>query len=476
MTTRTLSLFAALSISCAAFAQTQSTLLTFSDPEQSLSGSGGTVLASLLPNEMHFLDYGGPCPLVSAEKWLPRSASNVMAGDDNANGVLFKGNVFGQIDALLSVTDWVNPVPFDTQRSVYFSPSVPLGTSVSGAPGLRPGDVGRIARVGGLDGQIEYFVTQEQINQALGLPPAYPIDVDAVAFQPNFGLFFSIDADVTANTGCGPMLVQDGDVLCIPPIALSLGAGFTVSAVLPASAVVVYPEAVMDAFVASAQVSDRFGVCLAAVGDVEALDIDLAGPVDTIVPCVGFTLNVPNLVFSCENGTGGSVLETAGGGAIRSSVCGPMGTSCGFGPTLGFQVGIQPFSGNIGAPSHVNALASTRVCRHVTEPQQHVMNVFPLGAPFGANMVDYHNPLAIGWSLITFPVMPVPVSLPAGVFSPTCFPDYYPLPNFWQPTTNGYGSIPTPAIPPAWSGKILIQNLGVGPGFELSTPSVIDVQ
>ncbi|MCK5941050.1 MAG: hypothetical protein KAI24_03695, partial [Planctomycetes bacterium] len=355
------------------------------------SGSGGTVLAQLLPNEIcRFSPTSVTCPTASAEKWLPRTASHVMAGDENANGVYFKNNIHGQIDALLSVTDWVNPIPFDTQRSIYFSPSVPMGTNVSGAPGLRPGDVGRIARIGALDGQVEYFVTQEQINQSLGLPPAYPIDVDAVAFQPNFGLFFSIDVDVVATTACGSLLVQDGDVLCIPPTSFAIGAGFTIASVLPSSAVVAYPEAVMDLMTANAQVTDRFGACVTTVGDVESLDIDILGPVDSVVPCGGYSLAVPNLLYSVENGTGGSVLETAAGaGAIRSSTCGPMGTSCGFGPTLGYQVGIQPFSGNIGAQSHVNALTSTRTCRHVLEPQQHVMNVFPLGAPAGANQIDY---------------------------------------------------------------------------------------
>lgn len=453
-----------------ALSQSQSLLMTFSGQEESLSGSGSTVLSTLRTNEIHEVAYVGPCTSVSAEKWLARTAQHVMAGDEDSDTMFFEPALFGSIDALLSTQNWVAPIPFSNQRNIYWSPSTPLNLGISALP-FRPGDVGRIA----VGGQAEYFITQEQFNAALGLPAAYGIDIDAIAFQPNFGVFFSVDVNVFATTACGPMLVQDGDILCIPPIALSYNADMSINTVLANSAVVVYSEAVVDAMVVSANVTNRFGACLTSVGDVEALEMDLAGAVNTIVPCVGFPILVPNLLFTSENGTGGSVLETAGGGAIRNSTCGPMGTSCGSGPTLGFQVGIQPFSGNIGAPSYVNALADTRGCRFVLEPEEHVQ-IAPLGAPLGATMIDYHNPFPLGLALIEIVAPPLPASLPAFPFSPNCFPDLYATSIFpWWVIGTGFGSFPMVGIPPAYSGKVLYQAVGFGGTMELSTPCVIDV-
>ena len=184
---------------------------------------------------------------------------------------------------------------------------------------------------------------------ALGLPLAYGIDIDAIAFGPNFGVYFSVDVDVPATTACGPTVVRDGDVLCIPPWALTFTSDMRIAAVAPNSAVVVYPEGVMDLFTMSAQVTDRFGACLTAIGDLEALEIDQFGPMNTIVPCPGMTLTVPTLVYSSENGTGASLLSTAFGGSIHNTLCGPAGTSCGSGPTMGMQLGIRPASTAVGS-------------------------------------------------------------------------------------------------------------------------------
>lgn len=466
----TLSIAAAAAFAASASAQSQSLLMTFSQAQQSLSTSGGTVLGNLLPNEIHHVDYFGPCSAVSAEKWMPRTAEHVMAGDENGDGQFYRTNLFGQIDGLLAMPDPLTGLPTSNQRDIFWSPTAPMQLAISALP-FRPGDVGRL----NAGGQVQHFMSQEQFNMSLGLPPGYGIDIDAIAFQPNFGVYFSVDVNVAATTACGPMLVRDGDVLCIPTSQLMFNTDMTIFSVVPNSAVVVYNEATMNAFTAAAQVTDRFGACLTAVGDVESLEIDLAGPVNTIVPCPGWTLTVPNLLYSSENGTGASVLETAGGGAIRNSTCGPMGTSCGFGPTLGFQVGIQPFSGNIGAPSYVNALADTRTCRFVLEPQQHVMTV-PLGAPLGFNNIDYYCPFPIGLSFIQLTSPPVPFSVPAFPFSLNCFPDLYTTSLIpWQPIGPGFGSFPSVAIPPAWSGKVLYQAVGFGGSWELSTPAVVDV-
>lgn len=454
-------------------AQSPELLLTYSEPELTVFGSGGASLGMLQPNEIQQLRFPIPCPALSAEKWMPVTCANVMAGDENADGDYWRGNLFGRVDALVSTRSWVSAAGVDNQRTIYFSPSVPMGTTVSGGPGLRPGDLGRIRRLGGADGQVQHFVMQEQLNLALGLLPSYPLDVDAASFQPNVGLLFSVDVDVAAITVCGPTLVRDGDVICLPGGTLTYTPDLRIAATTPNSAVIAYTEAEMDAFTANASVTDRFGNCVVDVLDVESLDIDMAGPVTTITPCPGVTVTVPNLRYSCEKGTGASLLQTAGGGSIATTPCGLAGTPCAVGgPTWGTQMGVRPASSTVGAASYVNALASARACLHVLEPQQHVVV-----SPSPPVQVDYNNPFVLSLVLIELAPPFVPPSATVFPYSMTCFPSLY-APSITPHTAvgPGFGSFATPAFPAAFFGKVLFQGVGFSSGtFEFSTPAVLDV-
>lgn len=472
-----LRLCAAASLAAAASAQGPDFLLTFSQPETTLSLSAGTVLRFLAPNEIAHLDGTAPCP-ASVEKWSPRTCFHTMAGDENGDGTYWNPAIFGTIDALCQampttpVAGGVNP------RTVFWSVSAPMGTTISGLPGLRPGDVGRIVRTTAGDGRVEYFMRMELFNKSLGLPLLTPIDVDAIAWSPNYGVFFSLDQDIAATTACGPTFVRDGDVLLVPPAAITWTPDFRVANVALASAEVIYTEAQMDAFVAAATVTNRFGACIPNAVDTESLEIDWTGPATSIVACAGTPLPIPSLIFATETMTGASLLTTAFGGQIYMGSCGAFGRTCGGGPTLGVQTGIQPTSGVVGAPSYVNGIVSTFTCTHVLEPQQHVMSVFPFGAPFGANMVDYHSPYAFNFTFIEVVPPTVPGSFPAWPFSLLCFPDVY-IPNLIPhvPAPGPWGSFPMVAIPPLWTGKVLFQSVGFGgSGLELSTPTVIDVQ
>ncbi|HEX5052900.1 MAG TPA: hypothetical protein VFZ65_14080 [Planctomycetota bacterium] len=472
--------FAFALLCAAASAQSPDFLLTYSQPELTRSGSAGTVLRFLQPNEIAQIQWLlGPCSSMSAEKWAPRTCFHAMAGDENADGSYWNPAIFGSIDALLTGPILTPAFLGDNQRTVFWSPSVAMGTNISGIPGLRPGDVGRIVPNGPLDGQVQYFMRQEQFNQALGLPPGTPIDIDAIAFSPQFGVFFSLDADTPANTACGPMLVQDGAVVMVPNFALTYTPDMRISTVLPNSAVVLYTEAQMDAFVVNAQVTDRFGACIANAVDTEALDIDYTGPITTYVPCSGLVVFAPTLIFATETMTGASLLTTALGGSIYNTPCGPAGTSCSSGPTFGPQMGIRPTSTTTGAPSHVNALCSTRACRYVLEPQQHVLNAFPTGLPAGSTNIDIASPYAWNFVFVTFVPPTVPSPFPAFPFSMACFPDFYP-PNIYYmftPTVGGFSTFPMFSIPPLTTGKVLFQSLAfVGSSLELSTPAIIDVQ
>ncbi len=462
----------------AAATQAPDMLVTYSQPEQSLLGSGGTVLRLLRPNEICHLEWSnGPCASPSAEKWAPRTAYHAMAGDENGDAMYWNPAIFGEIDAVC-VPIATTPVAGVNVRTVFFSPAAAMGTAISGPPGLRPGDVGRIVRNGaGFDGQVEHFMRQEQFNQAMGLPLNAPIDVDACCFQPGLGVYFSLDQDVPGATFCGPALLRDGDVIAVPDWAITWTPDFRVAAVLPNSVAVVYTEAQVDAMVVAAQVTDRFGTCLTQAIDLEALEFDWNGTTAAMFPCPGTVAQQPPFVFSVEAGTGASLLTTVGGGQIYSHLCGAAGRGCGGGPTSGAQMGILPASTTVGAPSHVNALAAASTTRFVLEPQQHVLNV-PGGAPQGATMIDYGSPYA--WNLALIELVPptVPGSISAFPFSLLCFPDLYAtsINVWWWPLNGPWGSFPMVAIPPAWSGKVLYQAVGFGgSGFELSTPTVIDV-
>ena len=461
-----------------AVAQSPNLLLTFSQQERTLSGSGGTVLQNLMPNEIVELDWTTvPCGLVSAEKFMPRTSFHTMAGDENGDGTYWNPTLFGRIDGLCAAFGAAGSASTNP-RDVFWSPSSASGINISAQP-LRPGDVGRIVNLPS-DGQVQYFMRQEQFNQALGLPLATPIDVDDIAWSPNYGVLFSLEADIAANPYCGPALVRDGDVLCVPGWAITWTPDMRVGAVLPNSAFIVYTEAQMDAFVTAANVTDRNGFCLTTAVDVKGLEIDWAAPPSTtVVACSGVTVPVPNLLFTTETMTGGSILTTAFGGQIYGSTCGLVGTSCGFGPTLGNQVGIQPASSALGAPSYINALTSSRVCRYTLEPQ---LNVLPYGGAGGPGTnVDVGSPWL--WNFVFIELVPptVPVSLTvAPFFSALCFPDLYtPSLNFWTiaAAPGGFGTFATPVIPVGYTGKVLFQSLAFGgSGLELSTPTVIDVQ
>ena len=479
MNTLAIRLLATTALAAAASAQNPDFLATFSQPERTLSGSGGTVLQGLFPNEIVQISWStSTCASFSAEKWSPRTAFHTMAGDEDGDGTYWNPTIFGDIDALLTgpaATTAGLPV---NQRTVFWSPSAPMGTTVSAAP-LRPGDVGRIVRNGLGDGQVEHFIRQEQINQALGLPPATPIDVDAIAFQQNYGVFFSLDADIVAPLACGPTLVRDGDILCIPGGALAYTPDLRIAGTAPMSVVVVFTEAQVDAMVVNAGITDRFGNCINNALDTEALEIDMFGPTGFVPTCTGIALPVPTLIFATETMTGASLLTTVGGGSILPRPCGLVGSPCGTGPTFGPQIGLRQPTTAFGVPSHVNAIATARVCHHVLETAQPVLNVFPFGAPAGATQIEYGSQWAFNMALIEIVPPVVPGSLPAFPFSQLCFPDLYApsvVVHAW-PLLGTWGSFPMVAIPPGYTGKVLFQNVGFGgSGLELSTPVVIDVQ
>ncbi|MCA8951117.1 MAG: hypothetical protein KDE27_16545 [Planctomycetes bacterium] len=462
-------LFASALLTGVAAAQGPDFLFTVSQAEQTLTGSGGTVLQNLYPNDI--VGFAAmPCPS-RVEKWAPREAFEVMAGDENGNDVYQRINLFGAIDALLMVP---SPIAGSTFSTLYFSPAAPMGTAVSGSP-FRPGDIARIVRLP-TNGQVEYFIRAEQIQIALGLPPSpIVIDVDAACFGYNQGLYLSIDVDIACSPCGGPTVMRDGDIFCLPPWAYTTGSGGTIVATAPGSAIRVYTENQVNAMTANAQVKDRFGVCVTTIGDVEALDIDWLTPSSYTVSGCGGVVNVPTLLFAGETLTGGAVLTTDLGGSIQNAPCWPLGTGCSsIGATLGDQLGLQPPSAVLGVASHVNALAgNTRIFEFAAEaatPQ------IPAFSPATIDFVTPPTPLV--WVFMTFaPGGPaaVPLSLPF-VWGWLGFPEYYPAPNFMGlvPGITGYATYTSPAIP--WPVDLVFQGATLtGSSIELSTPTMVEV-
>lgn len=452
-------------------AQGSDFLFSVSQPEFTLSGSGGTGMQNLFPNEILGL-HAVPCPMMT-EKWAPRSCFMTMAGDENGNGAYWNPNILGSIDALMTAPSAAGGM--NNQRNVFYSPSQPLGNAVSGAPGLRPGDIGRIVRTGAGDGRIEYFIRAEQIQIALGLPAApVVIDVDAAVYSPNFGLFLSLDADIVINPCTGPVLLRDGDVFVIPPVSYTLAANQTIAAVAPGSALVAITEAALDAMVVNANVTNNVGMCLVNSVDLESLDIDWSAPPPFSVPtCAGVVAWIPHFLFSTETMRGGAILTTKGGGQIAPSGCGLLGTPCGGGATLGNQIGLRPPTAATGISSYVNALASTRLFDFESEA---ATPVIPVG---NSAVVDFHSPGAMTWVFLTF--------APAGVgaVAPTApfgfgflgFPDFYPVLNFMGaiPTGTGFGTYTSPAIP--FPCKLVFSGVTISSAgsVEISTPTMVEV-
>lgn len=443
-------------------------IFTTSTTETTLSGSGGTVLQNIHPNDIVGLP-AFPCPRL-AEKWVPRNAFMTMAGDEDGDDSYWEPTLLGRINALLVTAGATGTI--GNPRTVWYSPSVSMGTTVSGAPGLRTGDIGRIARTGAGDGQVQYFIRQEAINNALGLPLGTTIDVDAAAWSPNHGLFLSLADDIACNPCGGPVLLRDGDVFCIPPSAYTLTTMLTIGGTLPSSAVIVHTEAQMNLFVTNAQVTNRFGACVTTVIDTTALEIDWSASTTAVVPgCTGTAVIVPALLFSAESLTGGAILTTAGGGQIYNTTCGPMGTSCGLGPTMGWQIGLQPPSAAVGIPSYVNALASTRLFTYTAQSQ---VPQIPMWSPAA---IDFNTPGISTWVFMTFAPTGPGVVAPSSPFTWGWlgYPDYYNVPNFMGIVPGGFATYLSPPIP--FVCDLIFQGVTITSSgtIEASTPTMVEV-
>jgi len=471
-------------------AQVPGALLTFSQIENTISGGGGP-LQVLHPNEIMFLPLPSGCPNgARSEKWSPRTCMNVMTGDENGDGQYWNPNLFGSIDALstgfalfwqTSSIGKIAPNP----SMVYWSPSAAMGSAIIGPitatnKPLRPGDIGRIKP----DGKVEMLMSEDLFRKALGYPLG-PVDVDAFAYEPGLGIYFSLDDNIQCpEIACLPqnLWVNDGSLLAIPWSAVTTVGpwDFRIADVIQGSAHVALDEVMIKVLVANSGVTDRNGFTITNVDDdLESLDID-HGPGTQIlsIPTACGTLLVPDFLFSTEMMTGGSVISTKNNGSPVMGPCGYLGIPSPYGIQTGAAVGIQQQLANVGPASYVNALAFGTTERFVHEPVTHQLNYGLLGGL----PTTVHVGGDFDFVVTAIDIVPSTIA-PSFTIGGDFFPDWYCLGMMlWDVAspTSGFHSFATPHIPVGWSGKLMFQSIGVDVActncaFNLSTPCVIDV-
>ncbi|HEX5053882.1 MAG TPA: hypothetical protein VFZ65_19040 [Planctomycetota bacterium] len=315
-------------------------LFTTSGTEQTRSGSAGTYLSNV---DHYSIDTVTPVAALthSAEKFLSNWSYQTLAGDSNGpDGVVTEHPIMGGVDAVLSLPyEWNDathtagprtaPV---TPNDTYISPVADVGTNVSGGNGLRKSDCGRFVRNAAGNGQVEYFITAEQIIASLGLhDPATGLaltpqdfNLDAIAVSANLDIFLSFDEDLAVRLWQGGALhnfvLQDGAIACIPQTAWTPNANGEVGSVVSRHGIIAFDEVSVDLLVAHSNAADNTGVNPTTIGDTEglAIDIDNGGtfPVYWGNGQAGQLFDLANLLVSGTTLTGAGVISTFGGGTI----------------------------------------------------------------------------------------------------------------------------------------------------------------
>ena len=206
-----------------------------------------------------------PNPLVPpcAEKFLPVNGLLTLLGDENNDSSIWEDQRPGAVDAL----QWRPGQPRRTARHLYFSTSTDIDDCISAGGDFHDGDIGRIEA----DGKFVFFLTEDQIRSAFGMPTDEEINVDAFTLdEATQRCYLSFeDAEVVDTVNAGVVNIEDGAVVCIPLIAL--GEPSTVAA---NSGLLVAHEAQVDNMVANSAVWDRSSNPAVSIGDLDGLEID----------------------------------------------------------------------------------------------------------------------------------------------------------------------------------------------------------
>ena len=489
-TTLCLTLLAATSLP----AQNQSSLL-FSprSPEETRSGSGGTVLRTLQPRAIASVT-PRPGGNVSAEKYAPAIGWQTLVGDEDNDGDAHTPGLMGAIDAVL-----VKPYEFDPANQafvarttpidwldVYISPKRRVGTFVSGMPGLRPGDCGTYVRTsGGGNGQVRHFLRAEQIINAFGIwdpqlqTPLRPdqLDLDAIAVDQLGNIFLSFEDDHELRLVVGgavvTIILADGGIAWLPPGAWTPDSFGNVATVTPMSGRIAFGEPGVDGMVIASSVTDQTGMCPTQIVDTDGLAIDPNGGTFTTV-WDGVAVTLPDLLFSGETLTGGAVLSTMAGGSIATVNGSALAAPCGAGTiTDGTQMGLSPS----GVVDSLDGLASLD-----QEPWRFVVGSSTAIGLGGTITIDIGTnvPFPMIWLGVGVGTWPVSPSVDFRTWFPNtrCFPELYNISpaTTLVPVADGFGGFTASftTFAPVVPGGLVFQAAGVySASVHLSSPATI---
>jgi hypothetical protein len=434
-----------------------SLLFTPKKVETTRSGSNGTILATMTERAIGTVTPGGAECRYSAEKFAPAVAQQTLLGDEDADGDVHTDRLMEGIQALL-----VKPYGWDRRnrrpvartrgidlRDVYITPIKAPGTNVSGAPGLRPCDSGAIVA----NGQIEHFITGEQIIDAFGMVDAQrrkltpdQLRLDAITVDRDLRIYLSFEDDHILSLQCGAgnviYTVKDGAIVVIPAAAWTLDARGNVGAVAPHRGMIALTEAQVDLMVTNAKMTDVGNNCLSAAVDVDGLSLDPRGGTFPVSFC-NQAFQLPNLLFSAESMTGAGVASTRNGGEIANVNGCALAGSCGVGPSTGHQMGLAATT-SVGSLDGLVTL-DEEPCRFVIgTPNAKCLNTANCEWHIGTNL----NVPAV-WLYAGNGGLPISLGLDfASTFAmPTdCFPDIFP-----QAFT--FGPIVVPMAADGWGGR-----------------------
>ena len=306
----------------AASAQLQELSFTTLGNESTLSGSSGTVLATVTPEDVAVVI---PQAGASAELFVNHLNLNTLTGDGDGDAFYHEPIHAGAIDALQICA----PTPFPhTPRDLFFSTKI--GLPFAGGGGIQPSMVGTPA----IGATPNIMITESQIRTALGITPnVLFIDVDAIAVDDLGTIFLSFEEDMPIFLGT--QMLFDGGVAAIPASTVTWS-GCNVTAVTPNSGVIAFNENFANFMTVNANIADNAGNFIQVIFDLDGLEIDPNGGTFTTG---GGTF--PNLIFSGEYYTGGGILSTAGFGSVATINGVPMASNFP-GITDGTQVGLDP--------------------------------------------------------------------------------------------------------------------------------------
>lgn len=326
---------------CASLSAQNSLIFSGRFPFQSLDTPNERVNGSI--NRLEEFDFSLVTPSAAsvARTLQPATAHQAYIGDSNFDGNYTKFAGFKtyfqniQLGGLFVKAADKGLVTADKVWFTVRSNAAPLqieafrnnGTTTSV---IRPGDFVRFTG----NGNLEYFVTQDQIDVAAGLPPVGFSSVKGASAmcQDNFGnLYYSPSQGGQWINGMstGAALANDGAIVMIPASAIVYDAAGNVASVLANSARILVEENTLGPglspisvrqMVLNSQCFDRTGIPLAVAGvfgRVSGLDLDPNG--GTFTPnwpdSAGNYVPAPNLVFASDAGSyAGTIFSTNNNG------------------------------------------------------------------------------------------------------------------------------------------------------------------